>query len=73
MKKVVLISALTLCLTSPVAFADEQSDAVGSPGDPGRVSRTVEITMVDNRFNPSEAKAREGETIKFLLKNCTKA
>lgn len=69
MKKVVLISTLTLCLASPIAFADEQSEAVGSPGDPGRVSRTVEVTMVDNRFNPSELKVREGETIKFLLKN----
>ncbi len=72
MKKVVLISALTLCLASTVAFADEESEAGGSPGDPSKVSRTVEITMVDNRFDPSEVKAREGETIKFLLKNSGK-
>ncbi len=72
MKRILLASTLTLCLASTVAFADEEGESVGSPGDPGQVSRTVEITMVDNRFNPSEVKVKQGETIKFMLKNSGK-
>lgn len=69
MKKLLLASALTLSLTSTIALSDEETTAVGTPGDPGKASRTIEITMVDNRFDPSEVKVKEDETIKFLLKN----
>ena len=79
MKKILIASALTLSLTSVGAFADEnrQRDgegdtSIGSPGDPGKISRTVEITMADNRFKPSEINVKQGETIKFLLKNTGK-
>jgi uncharacterized cupredoxin-like copper-binding protein len=72
MKKILLASALTLSLSSTAALADEETTAIGGPGDPGQVSRTVEITMVDNRFNPSEIDVKEGETIKFRLKNAGK-
>lgn len=72
MKKILLASALTLSLFSTGAFADEEAASVGSPGDPGKVSRTVEITMVDNRYQPSEIKVKQGETIKFMLKNTGK-
>ncbi len=81
MKKILMVSALTLGLVSPAAFAQhddhdhhsgEIDPSLGSPGDPGAVSRTVEITMVDNRFKPSEIKVKQGETIKFLLNNTGK-
>jgi uncharacterized cupredoxin-like copper-binding protein len=79
MKKILITSALTLSLISVGAFADEnrQRDgegdtSIGSPGDPGKISRTVEITMADNRFKPSEINVKQGETIKFLLKNTGK-
>jgi uncharacterized cupredoxin-like copper-binding protein len=70
MKRILLASALT-CLISTAALADEET-AIGGPGDPGQISRTIEITMVDNRFNPSEIDVKEGETIKFRLKNAGK-
>lgn len=56
MKKVFIASALTLNLMAPGAFADENhsGEEVGSAGDPGKVSRTIKITMVDNRFEPSK-------------------
>ncbi|MEO8766995.1 MAG: cupredoxin family protein [Nitrosospira sp.] len=79
MKKILIAAALTLSLISAGAFADEnrQRDgegdtSIGSPGDPGKISRTVEITMVDNRFKPSEINVKQGETVKFLLKNTGK-
>lgn len=69
MKKLLIASALTLSLISTGALATEEAASVGGPGDPGKVSRTIEITMVDNRFKPSEIKVKQGETIKFTLKN----
>jgi uncharacterized cupredoxin-like copper-binding protein len=78
MKKILIVSAIILGLASPVALAQhdhhggEIDPSLGSPGDPGKVSRTVEITMVDNRFKPSEIKVKQGETIKFLLNNTGK-
>jgi uncharacterized cupredoxin-like copper-binding protein len=71
MKRILLVSALT-CVISTGAFADEKAASLGSPGNPGQVSRTVEITMVDNRFKPSEINVKQGETIKFMLRNMGK-
>ena len=71
MKRILLVSALS-CVISTGAFADEQAASPGSPGNPGQVSRTIEITMVDNRFKPSEINVKQGETIKFMLRNAGK-
>ena len=56
------------------AYSDsgEGSAVVGKLGDPGKVSRTIEITMVDNRFKPAEIKVKQGETVKFVLRNTGK-
>ncbi|MEP6606328.1 MAG: cupredoxin domain-containing protein, partial [Nitrosospira sp.] len=76
MRKILIASAFTLSMISASAYAEENHGSgdisLGSPGDPGRVSRTIEITMVDNRFKPSEVNAKQGETIKFMLKNTGK-
>ncbi|ARO87182.1 hypothetical protein EBAPG3_005020 [Nitrosospira lacus] len=76
MKHLLIASALVLSLISAGTSADENRPGgegiVGSPGDPGKVSRTIEITMVDNRFKPSEIDVKQGETIKFVLKNTGK-
>jgi uncharacterized cupredoxin-like copper-binding protein len=69
MKKILLVSALTLSLISTATLADEETTATGSPGDPGQVSRIIEITMMDNSYKPSEIKVKQGDTIKFLLTN----
>ena len=46
------------------------ASALGKPGDPAKVSRTVEITMSDAmRFNPANVSVKRNETIRFLLKN----
>lgn len=44
--------------------------AIGRPGDPSKVTRTVEITMSDTmRFTPSEIPVKAGETIRLFVKN----
>lgn len=47
--------------------------ATGQAGDPAKVSRTIEVTMSDDmRFTPNEIKVKEGETIRFFVKNVGK-
>lgn len=45
----------------------------GQPGDPDQVSRTIEVIMDDNmRFTPSKIDVKEGETVRFFIKNAGK-
>ena len=47
--------------------------AVGRPGDPQHVSRTVDVDMSDTmRFTPAKIDAKKGETIRFVVKNSGK-
>ncbi|MEK7206610.1 MAG: cupredoxin family protein [Pseudomonadota bacterium] len=47
--------------------------AVGKPGDPAKVTRTIEVTMGDDmRFTPSLIKAKAGETVRFFVRNTGK-
>jgi uncharacterized cupredoxin-like copper-binding protein len=83
MKKIVMITALmSLGLTSP-AFAHgneehaggkEQHEghaaALGEPGDPAKVTRTIDVGMSDlMRFSPARISVKRGETIRFVLNN----
>lgn len=46
------------------------SGKAGRPGDPAKVSRTIEIVMDDTmRFTPSEIHVDKGETIRFFIRN----
>ena len=48
----------------------KEQKAWGVAGDAKQVKRTVEVTMSDNmRFVPDKIDVRQGETIKFVLKN----
>ena len=75
MKKILIASVLAISLIPTGAVAQaysdraEESAIVGKLGDPGKVSRTVEIIMVDNRFKPAEIKVKQGETVRFILRN----
>lgn len=43
---------------------------IGRPGDPAKVSRTIEVTMDDDmRFAPSSIQVKAGETIRFFVRN----
>lgn len=43
--------------------------AIGERGDPAKVSRTIEIIMKDNFFEPEEIEVKAGETVRFVIKN----
>jgi uncharacterized cupredoxin-like copper-binding protein len=75
-KKILISIASAFILTGnwTGAVADEggAGEGVGSSGDRVKISRTIEVTMVENRFKPSEINVKQGETIKFVLKNAGK-
>ena len=51
---------------------DSKSYWFGSPGDPSRVSRTIKVTAMDIRFEPTDLTVKAGETIKFEVTNTGK-
>jgi len=49
---------------------DTEGQAFGRKGDPKKVSRTIEIGMSDAmRFAPAQLVVKQGETVRFRLKN----
>jgi uncharacterized cupredoxin-like copper-binding protein len=57
---------------SPAASAGHGAE-VGEPGDPKQVVRTFQISMGDDmKFRPAVLTVRQGETIKFAVKNAGK-
>ena len=84
MKQLFIASAIALGLVATGVFAhgDEHhankeekqgeghADALGKPGDPMKISRTVDVEMLDAmRFSPANIMVKQGETIKFVVKN----
>lgn len=78
--KLIAIAALTL---SGAAFAsgthsgghghDDGETAIGKPGVAAKANRTITIEMGDNmRYSPSDIQAKQGETIRFIVKNAGK-
>lgn len=70
--------ALTVALAAPLAaFAgpghgdgEGHASAAGRPGNPAKVSRTVDVEMNDTmRFLPAQVQAKAGETIRFRVVN----
>lgn len=72
-----LIATLSLGIASAAALASgnhagghEHGAAIGQPGVASAATRTVQISMSDNmRFTPANITARQGETIRFVIKN----
>lgn len=49
---------------------DSEASAIGQPGKLSKVTRTVNIEMTDAmRYTPSDIAVKQGETIKFIIKN----
>lgn len=65
--------ALAIAAQLGLADAGHQPGAkmtFGSPGKESDVTRTVEVSASDNmRFSPGKLDVRQGETIKFVVKN----
>lgn len=87
MRLPIAVVAATIVAFAPAAFAhgDAKHDKkaarpisteqtpFGREGDPKKVSRTVNVDMSDQmRFSPAELTIKQGETIRFRVKNSGK-
>lgn len=77
---------LALCACSAAAYAHGEADHAKKPrplstvetpfgreGDPRRVTRTIDVDMSDRmRFAPARVVVRQGETVRFRVKNSGK-
>jgi uncharacterized cupredoxin-like copper-binding protein len=46
------------------------AQAIGKPGDPKKVSRTIQVLMSDDmKFTPAKIDVKRGETIRFAVRN----
>jgi uncharacterized cupredoxin-like copper-binding protein len=51
----------------------DKAEPIGKPGKSSNVTRTINIDMNDTmRYTPSSIDAKQGETIKFIVKNSGK-
>ena len=72
-----LFSALTATLIASAAMASGDHagghadlDAIGKPGKAVNAKRIIAVDMMDTmRFTPSSITVKQGETIKFVVKN----
>ena len=77
----VLVALITLSLSSGAFAAGKHRGGhgathghggeahIGNPGNAADVSRTITVTMTDNRYSPKNIEVKKGETIRFVLKN----
>ncbi|HSM43241.1 MAG TPA: cupredoxin domain-containing protein [Afifellaceae bacterium] len=42
---------------------------MGQKGEPAKVTRTIEVTMTDNSYEPEEIAVGAGETVRFVIRN----
>jgi uncharacterized cupredoxin-like copper-binding protein len=65
--------AMTAMAAGNHAAGHGSGDAIGKPGVPANVTRTVNVDMTDDmRFHSSKIAAKQGETIRFVVKNSGK-
>lgn len=76
--KIIAIFAFSFVASAAMANGNHagghgKTDTVGKPGKASNVTRTIHVSMTDNmRFTPSSIEAKQGETIKFIVKNSGK-
>jgi uncharacterized cupredoxin-like copper-binding protein len=64
------VSALVLAASAAMAGPGHGSNPGGEPGKAAQATRTVNVDMTDNmRFTPSEISVKQGETVRFVVKN----
>ena len=65
----ILIGLVAMGVTQAHA-SEGHASSLGQPGNPAKVTRTVDIVMSDAmRYTPGNIKVKRGETIRFRVKN----
>ena len=53
----------------PAGHHGAMTDAIGGPGKAADVTRTIDIVMQDNYYEPEEITVKAGETVRFKIVN----
>jgi uncharacterized cupredoxin-like copper-binding protein len=71
-----LVGALGLAFQASTAFANgshagghDDASTIGAPGNAANATRTVDVMTDAMRFNPASVSVRQGETVRFRVKN----
>ncbi len=73
MKAVTTALSIALAAAALPAAADAGHGSFGRPGDPKKVSRTIEIEGSDAmRYSPSRIRVKRGETVRLVMRNSGK-
>lgn len=73
--RVALVAAAFLVASSAAVASGNHAgghdaSAMGKPGVAAKVNRTITVEMTDNmRYTPSDIQVKQGETIRFVVKN----
>ncbi len=62
----VLLFSATATFASP---GHGNGPAIGQPGNVDQVDRVIEVGMDEMKFTPARIEVKEGETIKFIIRN----
>ena len=67
---------LVLFALPALAFAHGESNGksywFGHPGDASKATRTIAVTALDIKFEPTDLTVKAGETVKFVISNTGK-
>lgn len=73
MPKITLSAAVAALFVASVTAASAAGghgkSESGEPGKASAVTRTIEVVMYDNYYEPEEISVKEGETVRFIVKN----
>jgi uncharacterized cupredoxin-like copper-binding protein len=63
------VGGLALAAVAMPASAHGPAPSGGRPGDPAKVSRTIEVIAIENAFSLKVLEVRDGETVRFVVRN----
>jgi uncharacterized cupredoxin-like copper-binding protein len=65
-----LVGALAWATALPAsAHGPDHDMGGGRPADPAKATRTIEVVATDNAFSLKSLQVRDGETIRFVVRN----
>jgi len=70
-KSLVVATAMSMSATAFAAgsHGGGHGASIGEPGNAGDVSRTVQVEMHDNYYEPEAIEVARGETVRFVIEN----
>ncbi len=65
----IALSAAVSGLAIPAHAAAGHSYEFGAPGKPASATRSITVNLADNYYEPDAISVKQGETVRFVLKN----